>query len=166
MALHRTTTGFPSTIEDALMTTESPSIPAQYATGSTRESIENALVGTGVDLGSLTADQLGPLEHFHVSGPLATISLIDLLDVKAEDKVLDAGTAIGGTARYIANKYGSHVSAVDITAEYVEAAQWLNELVHLDGLIDVRTADVTELPFEDGSFDIVVSQHVQMNIAD
>lgn len=148
------------------MTTDSPSIPNQYATGSTRERIEQALVGQGIALDALTADQLGPLEHFHVSGPLATISLIDLLNVKAEDHVLDAGTAIGGTARYMATKYGCKVSGIDLTPEYVAAAQWLNSLVGLDSLIDVREGDVTDLPFADDSFDIVVSQHVQMNVAD
>lgn len=148
------------------MTTEAPSIPSQYATGSTRERIESALVGAGVQLDSLTADSLAPIEHFHVSGPLATISLIDPLAIKAEDRVLDAGTAIGGTARYIANKSGAKVSAIDITPEYVAAAQWLNELVGLDSLIDVREGDVLDLPFEDESFDVVISQHVQMNIAD
>ncbi len=33
-------------------------------------------------------------------------------------------------------------------------------------MIEVRVADVTALPFAAGSFDVVVSQHVQMNIAD
>jgi SAM-dependent methyltransferase len=33
-------------------------------------------------------------------------------------------------------------------------------------MIDVRAADVTDLPFGAGSFDVVMSQHVQMNIAD
>ena len=141
-------------------------IATQYATGTTREGIEQALVGAGVQLDALTADQLMPLEHFHVSGPLATISLIDLLNVKADDRVLDAGTGIGGTARYMAHKYGAKISAIDITPEYVVAAQWLNELVGLDGLIEAREGDVLDLPFEDGSFDVVVSQHVQMNIAD
>lgn len=148
------------------MTTESPSIPGQYATGTTRERIERALADAGHPLESLTPDQLAMLEHFHVSGPLATISLIDLLAVKAEDRVLDAGTGIGGTARYLAQKYGCKVTAVDLTPEYVVAAQWLNELVGLDELIEVREADVTNLPFADESFDAVVSQHVQMNIAD
>src|SRR5204862_4840463 len=36
----------------------------------------------------------------------------------------------------------------------------------LGDLIEVRAADVTELPFDDGSCDVVVSQHVQMNVAD
>jgi SAM-dependent methyltransferase len=66
----------------------------------------------------------------------------------------------------IAAERGAHVTAVDLTPEYCEVATWLNEAVGLGGMIDVRTADVTELPFEAGSFDVVVSQHVQMNIAD
>jgi ubiquinone/menaquinone biosynthesis C-methylase UbiE len=148
------------------MTTESTSIPSQYGTGTTRERIEQALTEAGHSLDSLTPDQLAMLEHFHVSGPLATASLIDLLAVKPEDRVLDAGTGIGGTARYVAQKYGSKVTAIDLTPEYVVAAQWLNELVGLSGLIEVREADVTSLPFADESFDVVVSQHVQMNIAD
>lgn len=148
------------------MTAESPSVPGQYGTGSTRERIEGALVGAGVRLDSLTADELSPIEHFHVSGALATVSLIDPLGIKADDRVLDAGTGIGGTARYIANKSGAKVSAVDLTPEYVAAAQWLDELVGLGGLIDVREGDVLDLPFADESFDVVISQHVQMNIAD
>lgn len=148
------------------MTTESPSISDQYATGTTRERIEQALVGAGLQIDSLTADQLMPIEHFHVSGPLATIGLIDLLNVKAEDRVLDAGTGVGGTARFMANKYGCKVSAIDLTDEYVAAAQWLNETVKLDELIETRQGDVTALPYADASFDIVVSQHVQMNIED
>lgn len=148
------------------MTTDSPSIPNQYATGNTRGRIQEALIGQGIDLDALTADQLSPIEHFHTSGPLATASLIDLLNVKAEDRVLDAGTAVGGTARYLAHKYGCKVTAIDLTPEYVEAANWLNGLVGLDSLIETREADVTDLPFADESFDIVVSQHVQMNVAD
>jgi SAM-dependent methyltransferase len=33
-------------------------------------------------------------------------------------------------------------------------------------MIEVRAADVTDLPFDAASFDVVISQHVQMNIAD
>ena len=33
-------------------------------------------------------------------------------------------------------------------------------------MIEVRAADVTALPFDSATFDVVVSQHVQMNIAD
>jgi SAM-dependent methyltransferase len=106
------------------------------------------------------------LEDFHSLGRLATAALVDLARIDASDRVLDAGAGIGGTARLIAAERGARVTAVDITPEYCEVAAWLNDVVGLGDLIDVRTADVTELPFDDGSFDVVVSQHVQMNVAD
>jgi sarcosine/dimethylglycine N-methyltransferase len=86
--------------------------------------------------------------------------------VGADDHVLDAGTGIGGTARHLASTVGCHVTAVDLTPAYCEIARWLNAATGLDDRIDVREASVTDLPFADAAFDVVVSQHVQMNIAD
>jgi SAM-dependent methyltransferase len=131
-----------------------------YATGHTRANIERALAQAGEQ-----AD-LAALEDFHSLGRLATAGLVELARVGASDRVLDAGTGIGGTARLIAAERGARVTAVDLTPEYCEAAAWLNDLAGLGDLIDVRSADVTDLPFEDASFDVVISQHVQMNIAD
>jgi sarcosine/dimethylglycine N-methyltransferase len=58
------------------------------------------------------------------------------------------------------------VIALDLTEEYCDTARWLNRLAGLDGAITVCEGDVTDLPFRDGSFDVVVSQHVQMNVSD
>jgi SAM-dependent methyltransferase len=80
--------------------------------------------------------------------------------------VLDAGSGIGGTSRFLAGQYGGRVTAIDLTEEYCEVARWLNELTGLDKLIAVRPGDVTGLPFTDATFDVVISQHVQMNVAD
>jgi sarcosine/dimethylglycine N-methyltransferase len=137
-----------------------------YATGLTRSSIERALAEADKETGSLQASDLGMLEDFHSLGRLATAALIDLAQISESDRVLDAGAGIGGTARLIAGERGARVTAVDLTPEYGEVASWLNDAVGLGALIEVRTADVTELPFDDASFDVVVSQHVQMNIAD
>jgi sarcosine/dimethylglycine N-methyltransferase len=139
---------------------------AQYATGNLRERIETALGAAGKDLASLSAADLAMLEDFHSLGRFATVALIDLARIRASDRVLDAGTGIGGTARLIAAEHGCRVAAVDLTPEYCEIANWLNDAVGLGDMIEVRTADVTELPFDAASFDVVVSQHVQMNIAD
>ena len=142
-------------------TTEGP-----YATGHAREDIERALTAAGKDIRRLQAAELAMLEDFHSLGRLATAGLVDLAQIAASDRVLDAGTGIGGTARLIAAERGARVTAVDIAPEYCEVAEWLNDAVGLGDRIEVRTADVTELPFDDASFDVVVSQHVQMNIAD
>ena len=137
-----------------------------YATGQTRSSIERALAQAGKQTDALQASDLAMLEDFHSLGRLATAALIDLAQISASDRVLDAGAGIGGTARLIAAERGARVTAVDLTPEYCEVSKWLNDAVGLGDMIEVRAADVTELPFDAASFDVVVSQHVQMNIAD
>jgi ubiquinone/menaquinone biosynthesis C-methylase UbiE len=137
-----------------------------YTTGRIRENIERALRQAGKNPRRLSPVDIVPLEDFHSLGRIATVQLIHLAGVSAEDRVLDAGTGIGGTARLLAGEVGCHVTGVDLTAEYCETADWLNTAAGLSSRIDVRRADVTELPFADGTFDVVISQHVQMNVAD
>jgi ubiquinone/menaquinone biosynthesis C-methylase UbiE len=141
-------------------------IDQPYATDLTRSNIERALADAGKQTDALQASDLAILEDFHSLGRLATAALIELAQISASDRVLDAGTGIGGTARLIAAECGARVTAVDLTPEYCEVTKWLNDAVGLGDMIEVRSADVTELPFDAASFDVVVSQHVQMNIAD
>ncbi|WP_067890573.1 class I SAM-dependent methyltransferase [Nocardia vaccinii] len=141
-------------------------IPSPYETGSSRSDIERALIAAGKDLDHLQAADLGMLEDFHTSGRIATEQLADLLDIEPGSNVLDAGTCIGGTARYLTARFGCRTTAIDLAESYCDTARWLNRLVGLDDRIVVRQADVTDLPFIDSSFDVVFSQHVQMNVAD
>jgi sarcosine/dimethylglycine N-methyltransferase len=141
-------------------------IHTQYSTGLSRRDIEQSLVAAGKDLDDLAPADLGLLEDFHTLGRIATSQLVDLVDITKEDDVLDAGSGIGGTARFVAERCRCHVSAIDLTEEYCETARWLNRLVGLDDQISVRQADVTQLPFADATFQVVFSQHVQMNVAD
>jgi SAM-dependent methyltransferase len=141
-------------------------IETQYSTGASRQAIEQALVAGGKDLGHLRPEDLALLEDFHTMGRIATAQLVELAGITPGDEILDAGSGIGGTARYIAGRTRCHVTAVDLTEEYCQTARWLNHLAGLDGRICVRQADVTDLPFEDAAFTLVFSQHVQMNVAD
>ena len=141
-------------------------IQIQYSTGATRQAIEQALVAAGKDLDHLQPADLALLEDFHTMGRIATAQLADLVQITPDDEVLDAGSGIGGTARYIAERSRCHVAAVDLTDEYCATARWLNQLAGLDDRICVRQADVTNLPFEDATFTLMFSQHVQMNVAD
>jgi ubiquinone/menaquinone biosynthesis C-methylase UbiE len=141
-------------------------VHAQYSTGLSRRNIEQALIAAGKDLDHLQPSDLALLEDFHTMGRIATTQLIDLIAITPENRVLDAGSGIGGTARYVADQCRCSVTAVDLTEDYCETARWLNRLVGLHEQISVRQADVTELPFADATFDVVLSQHVQMNVAD
>jgi SAM-dependent methyltransferase len=146
------------------------SAAAQYAVGGVRTRIEAALRAAGKDFDALTpadlAAGLASFEHFHSLGRLGTVALLEAAHVTAADRVLDAGSSIGGTARLLAAEHGCRVTAIDFTAEYCDTARWLNGLVHLQDRIDVIEGDVTDLALPDSSFDLIVSQHVQMNIAD
>ena len=141
-------------------------IETQYSTGASRQAIEQALVAAGKDLDHLQPADLALLEDFHTMGRIATTQLADLVQITPGDEVLDAGSGIGGTARYIAERSRCHVVAVDLTEEYCQTARWLNQLARLDDRISVRQADVTDLPFEDATFTLIISLHVQMNVAD
>ena len=142
------------------------SLDQQYATGLSRRRIEDALLAAGMDLGDLQRGDLAPLEDFHTMGRIATSQLAELAEIERGDEVLDAGSGVGGTARYLAEWFGCRVTAVDLTEEYCNTSRWLNQLVGLDDQISVHQGDVTNLPFASGSFNAVMSQHVQMNVAD
>jgi SAM-dependent methyltransferase len=141
-------------------------IQDQYATGLSRRNIERALTAAGKALDQLQPADLGMLEDFHTMGRIATAQLVDLAEITSASNVLDAGSGIGGTARFVADRFGCRVTAVDLTEEYCETNRWLNGLVGLGDRISVRPADVTALPFPGASFDVAISQHVQMNVAD
>ena len=144
----------------------SPKMTLPYATGLSRPRIEEALVAAGLDLGDLRRRDLEPLEDFHTMGSIATSQLAELAAIEGRRRVLDAGSGIGGTARYLADQFGCRVTAVDLTEEYCDTSRWLNQLVGLDDSISVHHGDVTDLPFASRSFTVVMSQHVQMNVAD
>lgn len=141
-------------------------IEAQYGRGDLRQRIEDALRGAGKNPSHLTTDDLAPLDEFHLLGRLASIGMADLARITAEDRVLDVGSGIAGPARMLAASRGCQVTAVDLTAEFCEIAEWLSEATGLASLVTVRQANALALPFPDGAFDVVWSQHAQMNIAD
>ena len=100
-------------------------IHAQYSTGLSRANIEQALVTAGKDLDHLQPADLGLLEDFHTMGRIATSELAGLVGITSEYEVLDAGSGIGGTARYVADRCGCPVTAVDLTEEYCQTCNWL-----------------------------------------
>jgi ubiquinone/menaquinone biosynthesis C-methylase UbiE len=82
---------------------------------------------------------------------------IEVLDVSASDDVLEIGFGGGGAiARLIALTDG-HVAGVDISDTMLDRAQRRFRREIASGQVDLRDADVTSLPFEERSFDRVLS---------
>ena len=141
-------------------------VEAQYSRGDLRSRIESALQAAGKSAERLEPDDLAQLDEFHLLGRPATLALARLAGISAGERVLDLGAGLAGPARLIAHDLGAEVVAVDLAAEYCEIAEWLNDATGLGDRITVVHADALDLPFAEASFDVVWSQHAQMNVAD
>jgi SAM-dependent methyltransferase len=81
-------------------------------------------------------------------------------------RILDIGSGIGGTARYIAENIGCQITGIDLTPEYCEVATMLAEKVGLSDKVSYRQGSALSIPFDAGVFDGAYMLHVGMNIAD
>ena len=114
--------------------------------------------------GDLSPDVLAPLDQFHSGGLAATRDLSRLAAIKLGEAVLDVGCGVGGPARVLAAEHGARVRAVDLAPAFIAIARALSQKSGIS--VGFEAADALELPFADGSFDVVWTQHASMNIAD
>jgi len=114
----------------------------------------------------IDARKLAPLDQFHMGGLAATVAVAARVAPRRGARVLDAGSGLGGPARYLAETFGAEVEGVDLSPDYVAVAELLTERAGLTGQVTFREGDLTRLPFENARFDLVWTQHVAMNIAD
>jgi ubiquinone/menaquinone biosynthesis C-methylase UbiE len=128
--------------------------------------ILTALKAAGKDIEHLTPDDLAPVDEFHSGGRNATVRLAQLAQIRNGERVLDVGCGIGGPSRYLASQLGCQVTGLDFTAEFVALAEMLARRTRLADKVAYRQGDALDLPFPDGSFDVVWSQNAAMNIAD
>ena len=141
-------------------------VEAHYTRGNLLDAIREAFLRAGKNPESLTPQDLAPVDEFHIRGRQATEELASLLEVGSGSRVLDVGSGIGGPARFLAATRGCHVTGVDLTAEFCQAATELARWVGLSELVEYRQANALSLPFPDQTFDAAWTQHVAMNIAD
>jgi len=135
------------------------------ATGLT-ERLRTALAVFGPEEQRLMPQQLAALDQFHTRGLAATADLAGLAGIAADMSVLDVGSGLGGPARFLAAANGCKVTGIDLSEPFVEAARYLTERTGQGGTVSFQTGSALALPFGDGEFDVVLLQHVAMNIAD
>jgi sarcosine/dimethylglycine N-methyltransferase len=130
------------------------------------ERLKSVLAAFGSEDQLLQPEQLAPLDQFHTRGLAATSELGKLTGITGEMSVLDVGSGIGGPARFLAATYGCRVTGVDLSGPFVDAARYLTERTGQTDQLAFEVGSALELPLEDGRFDVVLLQHVAMNIAD
>jgi SAM-dependent methyltransferase len=136
-----------------------------YGPGDVVGRIRAALEAAGLERPILPA-ALAPLDQFHMRGLAATEELAAALRLHAAARVLDVGCGLGGPSRVLASRFGCTVEGIDLSASFIAAATLLAEMTELAPRVAYRVADALALPYDDGSFDVVWTQHVAMNIAD
>lgn len=94
----------------------------------------------------------------HLGGVVATSELLGMFEFTEKSRVLDVGCGTGLTAYEIAKRYGSEVVGIDISEKMIASAKRRLERQRLGGKVDFRVADIFKLPFDDESFDAVLTE--------
>jgi 2-polyprenyl-3-methyl-5-hydroxy-6-metoxy-1,4-benzoquinol methylase len=109
-------------------------VSRHYAHGSLTDAIRDGLASLGKGPGIVFADDLAPVDEFHIGGRKASEDFLDQLGFSADKHVLDVGCDLGGAARFVASRYGSRVTGLDLTSEYVETrkalCKWVGSTTH------------------------------------
>jgi len=107
-------------------------------------------------------------ETFLSTGGLETTKeILDKLELKSGMKVLDVGSGCGGSAFYMAEHFGCHVTGYDLSKNMLSVANGhLRNRPHLKELVNFVLGDVTTAEFPENSFDLVYSRDALLHIKD
>lgn len=133
--------------------------------GDLAEAIASSFRQAGKATIGLTTVDLASVDEFHIGGRAATLELARHLNLDGSAHVLDIGSGLGGPARTLAETCACHVTGIDLTPAFCEAASVLSTWVGLSDRVSFQQGDATALPFADRTFDAAMTIHVAMNIA-
>lgn len=141
-------------------------IKDHYNSDNLTQNIKAALIKAGKDLSTLELKDLSPIDQIHTGGVRTSIELFKKISFLPDALVLDAGCGLGGSSRLLARQFGCKVIGVDLADKFIEAATFLTQCTRLEDVVTFQQGSILELPFEDNTFDIILCQHILMNIKD
>ena len=96
----------------------------------------------------------------------ALVSVANNVRLDAGTRLLDVGSGIGGPARLATVEFGCPVVGIDLSPDFVAAAEQLSELVGVSSTVEFRVASGAATGLPDASFERASLVHVGMNIPD
>ena len=96
----------------------------------------------------------------HIGGLEATEVILELCHISKGMYVLDVGCGAGITPVFIAKRYGCRVVGVDISEGMVKRSKERIKRERVTDRVEFRVADAQDLPFDDNSFDAVITESV------
>jgi len=139
-------------------------INVQYGKSDLCKKVNAILDNRDIDIEKLSKDILAPIEELHLHGRAATMELANEVGLNEKMSVLDIGCGIGGPARTLASEFGCHITGIDLSKEYCNAAELINNKLGLNENIKIQQVNALDMPFDNAEFDVVFMQHVLMNI--
>ena len=108
------------------------------------------------DVDDVGPDSSGPLtpEQLECAQRRKWDRILELIDPKRGDRLLEIGCGWGGFALHAARETGCHVTGLTLSEEQARLARERVEEAGLDGLVDIRLQDYREVP---GTFDRIAS---------
>jgi cyclopropane fatty-acyl-phospholipid synthase-like methyltransferase len=119
--------------------------------------------GIGADA-PLRVSELTPFDQYHYHGTKAVDEAIAAAGVNAQMRVLDVGSGIGGPARYVADKTGAYVTALELQPDLHATAVDLTQRCGLSSRVTHRLGNV--LDGLDETYDAIFSMLCFLHIAD
>jgi ubiquinone/menaquinone biosynthesis C-methylase UbiE len=82
--------------------------------------------------------------------------IVELAGLRDDEDILDAGCGTGLTILRLAERYpGCRVYGIDLSPKMIEVAR--SDAAERDLDVDLRTGSITELPYPDAAFDVVLT---------
>jgi len=137
-----------------------------YQAARLMEKIDAGLTAAGKNPQQPDVRDLAPVDQLHTGGIRGTEALLEQLDIPSRFHVLDAGCGLGGASRLVADTFGCRVTGIDLSPDYIEAARVLTFRTGLSGRVRFLAGSILALPDDTGPFDLILCQHLLMNISD
>lgn len=129
------------------------------------ERVERALAARGLSpTAPLDPEMLVDLDQLHYEGVDAVDHAVETLGLSPESRVLDAGSGLGGPARWLAHRHGCRVTALELQADLHECAQRLTARCGLESGLTHVQGDLLDPAAVEGRFDALVSWLVFLHI--
>jgi arsenite methyltransferase len=97
-------------------------------------------------------------ETLRPGGLELTAHIAAIADIKANQMVLDIGCGKGTTAVFLAQQYSCSVTGIDLAEKMIFSSQAKAAERNLNGRVSFLIADGEHLPFDETSFDVVISE--------
>jgi ubiquinone/menaquinone biosynthesis C-methylase UbiE len=102
----------------------------------------------------------------HMGGLKATRELAELCYIDDDKYVLNVGCGVGIASCYVAERYGCRLVGIDISEKMVSRSIERVKRRNLEDKVEFKVADARDLPFDDSTFDAVLSESVTVFFED